>query len=223
LFAGFLGLMRLLPFRDWLEPLLMPLQELGTWGKLLFALVGTLLALCFVPVSVPVSLSGFLFGVRSGFWVSSVILLGGTSLGTLAGTFLWPRLKDKPVFQHQLFQAVRRVMKRNGLWTVFLLRMSPFFHFMTGNLFLGSLHLPFFRYLGISYLGMIPGTLLVVSAGHIASQTLLGSPDLPVWQGGLFSIGVLVFASVSWHITARTREELGNDTPQSSEEFPSGI
>ncbi|MDF3130997.1 VTT domain-containing protein [Kiritimatiellaeota bacterium B1221] len=212
LFACFLGLMKMLPFQEWLKPLFDHLEDLGPLGAVYFALIGIVLTICFVPVSVPVSLSGFFFGIGSGFLISTAVLLGGTSLGSLAGRWLWPRLKDKEMFQNDLFNALRKVMEKDGLWNIILLRMSPVFHFMTGNLFLGSLKLPFFRYLFFSFIGMIPGTLLMVSAGHLASETMVGEPDVPVWQGILFAFGVLAFAGVSWRITSRTREELNKQS-----------
>ncbi|WFB36657.1 VTT domain-containing protein [Kiritimatiellota bacterium B12222] len=200
--------MKFLPFQEWLKPLLKQLEDLGPLGAIYFTLIGIILTICFIPVSVPVSLSGFFFGIGTGLLISTGILLGGTTLGSLAGAGLWPRLKDKDMFQHTLFKALRQVMENDSLWTICLLRMTPVFHFMTGNLFLGSLKLPFLRYLFYSFMGMIPGTFLMVSAGHIASETVMSEAEVPLWQSLLFGLGVITFAWVSWHITSRTREEL---------------
>jgi uncharacterized membrane protein YdjX (TVP38/TMEM64 family) len=207
-FAGLLLLLRGLPFREWLLPNLESLQETGMAGKAIFVAIGILLTSLFLPVSILVFSSGMLFGVPVGFALATVILLSGTSLGFWMGRFLWPRIQDWSMFRNRIFRALHRAIEEEGLWLVTLLRLSPFFHFMTGNLFFGSLKVRFLPYLFFSYLGMIPGTLIVVYAGSIATKTLESEQRLPLWQGLLFAVGVIIFSWVSWRITLSTRKIL---------------
>lgn len=212
--AGLLLFLRGLPFQEWLLPNLESLQNTGMAGKAVFVATGILLTSLFVPVSILVFSSGMLFGLPVGFALATVILLVGTALGFVAGRRLWPRLQNWPMFQNRIFQAVHRAVEEEGLRLVTLLRLSPFFHFMTGNLFFGSLKVRFLPYLFFSYLGMIPGTLIVVYAGSIATRTLESDHRLPLWRGLLFAAGVLIFSWVSWRITLSTRKILqsGGDT-----------
>jgi uncharacterized membrane protein YdjX (TVP38/TMEM64 family) len=208
LFIGFLVLLNVLPLQEWVKPFFSRLEEMGWIGGLLFVLIGIGMTLLFVPVTVLITLSGFFFGLGWGLVTSFLILSGGLSLGNLLGALLWPKLKQASMFQNPIFQAVREVIETSGLWMISLLRMSPFFHFMTGNLFLGSLKLNFFPYLGYSLLGMVPGTVLVVMAGDLASQSVQADSDLSAWKIALFIIGAAAFAVLSGYIAKRTRKVL---------------
>lgn len=212
-FAGFLFLMKALPFREWLEPVFATLEDYGVWGWALFALAGMVLTALFVPVTVLITLSGFFFGFGVGYALASVILIGGTSIGFAGGRVLWPHIQDWGMFQQKVFQAVREAVEREGNRLVAFLRMTPFFHFMTGNLFFGSLDMRFGSYMLFSYLGMIPGTALLVYAGSAANRSVTGDAGLSVWRMVFFGVGLLVFAGVSARVTQVTRRIL-----QSSEE-----
>lgn len=218
-FVGFLVLMRVLPFREWLRPVFDYLEEAGGLGMILFVLLCVLLTALFVPVSVVVFSSGMLFGLGMGYLLASAVLLAGNSLGFFAGRHLWSRIRHWPMFRQRIFQAVRRAVEAEGNRLIAFLRMTPFFHFMTGNLFFGSLDLKFGPYLLFSYLGMIPGTLLVVYAGSVANRALEDESGSSVWNWIFFGLGLLVFGWVSWRITLATRGKLqsvdgldGNDT-----------
>jgi uncharacterized membrane protein YdjX (TVP38/TMEM64 family) len=212
--AGLAGLVALiavlqaLPFREWLEPLFEWLEDSGTWGMAGFVLTGALLSLLFVPVSVFVFSSGMLFGVSRGFGLASLVLVLGSLLGFAVGRWLWPRIQHRSVFQGQGVRAIRRALESEGYTFIAWLRMTPVFHFMTGNIIFGSLNLKWVPYMVFSYLGMIPGTLLMTYAGSIAGGSLSDSEGVPVAQIVFFLLGFGVLILVGRRITLSTRKAL---------------
>ena len=107
-----------------------------------------------------------------------------------------------------MFTAIRKATEEEGYPLLVLLRMTPFMHFMTGNLFLGSLKLRFWPYMLASLSGMVPGTLLIVYGGSIAGSTLGGSSELQLWQWSLLALGIALFMGISWRITKKVRQIL---------------
>jgi phospholipase D1/2 len=169
------------------------------------------LVMLFVPVTVLMILSGFLFDPILGFVLASLILIGGTSAGFVGGRVLWPRIQHFRVFQSPLFQSIRKAVDQEGTRLIAFLRMTPFFHFMSGNLFFGSLNIRFLPYLAYSYIGMVPGTALVVVAGSVANSDSDTSGEVMLGRWVLFVLGLLVFTGVSWRITRVTRKILSEN------------
>jgi uncharacterized membrane protein YdjX (TVP38/TMEM64 family) len=207
-FIGLLVLLNFLPLEEWLKPLFTQLKDFGIWGGVLFVVLGVLLAVLFVPVSVLMTLAGYIFDPALGFVFASLILIGGTSIGFVGGRYLWPHIKHFEMFQASIFQSIRMAVEQEGNRLIAFLRMTPFFHFMTGNLFFGSLELRFLPYLAFSYLGMVPGTFLLVFAGSVTNSGSTDSEGVQMGQWILFGLGILVFTGVSWRITQATRKIL---------------
>lgn len=210
-FAAFLVAMKFLPFQEWLKPVFDFIEDSDGWGPVYFILISVGLVALFVPVSVVVTAAGLLFGLWKGFVVISFTLIFGILIGFVGGKWLWPKVKDASMFQRDIFQAVRKAVESEGSYLIALLRMTPFFHFMTGNLFFGSLNLKTLPYLAFSYLGMIPGTLLLVYAGSIANNSLSGEGEMSGPQIAFFVVGLLVFSGVSYRVTQVTKDILNQD------------
>ncbi|HKL20544.1 MAG TPA: VTT domain-containing protein, partial [Tichowtungia sp.] len=211
--AGVIIAMNLVPFNQWLEAFQELLNDIGSNGRLLFICIGTLAVLLFVPVSVPVTVAGIFFGFPGGFIPALSVLGAGAAGGFFVGRLLWPGIKELPLFDRPVFQAVRQALERDGTILLALLRMTPVMHFMTSNLFFGSLNIRFWPYLLSSLLGMIPGTLLLVYAGSVASSMIGSDENVSFWQWGLFGAGLLLFALISWRVSIKTRKILkdGNE------------
>ena len=207
-FVAFLVAMKVLPFQEWLQPVFDFIENSGAWGPVYFVGISVVLVILFVPVSVLVTASGLLFGFWMGFVVISFTLMLGIIIGFVGGKGLWPKVKDASMFQRDIFQAVRKAVEKEGHYLIALLRMTPFFHFMTGNLFFGSLDIKTVPYLLFSYLGMIPGTLLLVYAGSLANNSLSDDGGMSLPQIAFFAVGLLVFSGISYRVTKVTKQIL---------------
>lgn len=98
--------------------------------------------------------------------------------------------------QNKQFRAVNRVVARDGFKVVTLLRLSPLLPLAASNYFYGLTSVALADYFFGSWLGMFPGTVAYVSAGHVSKVAVLGGEGLPLewWQvalaGGL-SVAVI--------------------------------
>jgi uncharacterized membrane protein YdjX (TVP38/TMEM64 family) len=200
--------LRNLPLMGELKTWLKSFQSEGAVSMIRFGGVGVVLILLFMPVSVVLASAGFVFGWMWGFVVASGIILCGLSGGFGLGRWLWPKISSWSLFQHDTFHALRKAIESEGNMLICLIRMTPFLHFMTGNLFFGSLRLRFWPYLGFSYLGTVPGTLLLVYSGHLAAESVTRSEGLNFWHGGLLLTGLVLVTFLGARVTGRTRRIL---------------
>lgn len=122
---------------------------------------------------IPNTLAGLLAGYFLGFWGFPAMVLS-FSLASMVGFFIGKKLDSgirEVVFD--LWPASRRTfdgLKKESLWTVILLRLSPAPPFAVGSLLLSWIQVPFGRFLIGSLLGMFPRMALVVGLGAHAVQ-----------------------------------------------------
>ena len=102
------------------------------------------------------------------------------------------------------FAALDQAIAERGAVVVFLTRLAPIFPFNLLNYALGLTQIRLRQYVLASWLGMMPGTLLYVYLGSIASDlSSLLQGDLPEFGGSnwLFYVGLLATAVLTIVIT----------------------
>ena len=99
--------------------------------------------------------------------------------------------------KNKQFRAVNKVIKRDGLKVVTLLRLSPLLPLAASNYLYGLTSVQLRDYFFGSWLGMFPGTVAYVSAGHVSKVAFMGDGELPLewWQVGL---AVAISGAVIW-------------------------
>src|SRR5687768_14330737 len=118
---------------DWLAPLLLRLTTLGAWGALLFVLIyaGATVVLA------PAFLLSIAAGAVWGLWRGTLIVYLGAVLGASAVFALAAPLAQSRLLrwidQHPRFSAARQAIVGQGLWIMFLLRLSPLVPFVFLN------------------------------------------------------------------------------------------
>ncbi|MGD2082224.1 MAG: FAD-dependent oxidoreductase [Chromatiales bacterium] len=141
----------------WAErnPLIAPLAFIGVY----VAVTGLS-----VPGAVPLTLLGAaLFGLA---WGTVLVSLGSTLGATLAFLIARHLLRDWVQSRYgKRLAAVNRGVERDGAFYLFGLRLVPVFPFFVINLVMGLTPIPTWTYLWVSWLGMLPGTLVYVNAG----------------------------------------------------------
>ncbi len=137
-------------------------------------------------------LGGALFGLWPGILLVSFASTLGATLAMLVSRYL---LRDW--VQHRFAGQMRTVndgVARDGAFYLFALRLMPLFPFFVVNLLAGVTRLGVWRYWWVSQLGMLPGAIVYLNAGHQLGQitslhdilspgvvfafTLLGLPPL---------------------------------------------
>lgn len=113
-------------------------------------------------------LGGALFGLWPGILLVSFASTLGATLAMLVSRYL---LRDW--VQHRFAGPMRTVndgVARDGAFYLFALRLMPLFPFFVVNLLAGVTRLEVWRYWWVSQLGMLPGAIVYLNAGHQLGQ-----------------------------------------------------
>jgi len=116
-------------------------------------------------------LGGALFGLWPGILLVSFASTLGATLAMLVSRYL---LRDW--VQHRFAGQMRTVndgVARDGAFYLFALRLMPLFPFFVVNLLAGVTRLGVWRYWWVSQLGMLPGAIVYLNAGHQLGQITL--------------------------------------------------
>ncbi len=141
-------------------------------------------------------IGGFLFGTIKGFIYSSIGLTIGSLINFAVGRFLGKRYVRKLIPAGKL-DRLDSVVKRQGLFVLFLLFIFPGFPKDYLCLFLGLSAIPAKIFIAIVVIGRMPGTLMLSLQGSYVFEQQYG------WFALMLG-GCLVFVLVAY----RYREDL---------------
>jgi len=154
---------------DWLVPVILRLARLGAWGPIAFIALYVIAAVTLAPAFFLTVAAGALFGV----WKGSLIVFVGASLGAsavygLAAPLAHSRWFDR-VTRDPRVTAVRTAVRGEGVWVMFLLRLSPLVPY---NLLNYALALSGVRYRDfvIALVGMIPAIVMYAYYGKVVGD-----------------------------------------------------
>lgn len=128
-----------------------------------FGLYVTVTALSLPGAAVLTLAGGALFGFLTGTLVVSFASTIGATLACLAARFLL-----REWIQARFGNALAKVnegIDREGAFYLFTLRLIPLFPFWMINLVMGLTKIPLWRFIWVSQLGMLAGTMVYVNAG----------------------------------------------------------
>ncbi len=111
---------------------------------------------------------GAIFGV---YWGSLLVLLSSSLGATVACAF--SRFLFRGMVEQKFGNELRgwsQSFDRDGPLFLFTLRLLPFVPFALINLLMGLLPISFFTFFGVSFVGMIPATVIYVNAGTQLSE-----------------------------------------------------
>ena len=110
---------------EWITGIVSQLSTLGPWGPVLFVLLYIVASLTMAPAFILTFAAGAVWGL----WWGSLYVYIGAVLGASAVHFLAGRLVRTRVTQwldrEPRVAAVRRAVAGQGVWIMFLLRLSP--------------------------------------------------------------------------------------------------
>lgn len=144
-----------------------------------------------LPIAVPLSLTGgALFGRWVGTLLSVTAAAAGGTVAMLASRYVfrdWVRAR-----LGRRLRPIEAGVERDGAWYLLTLRLIPVVPYTLTNLAVGLTRLPARTFLGVSWVGMLPGAFVFVNAGAAAaaveSPRDVLSPEL---LGALSLLGVL--------------------------------
>ena len=195
-------------------------DALGVWGPVVFIAGYAIACVAFVPASLLTLAAGALFGVLRG----TMFVLIGATIGALAA-FLIARYVARDWIAARLakdtrFAAIDAAIAEQGRKVVFLLRLSPVIPFSVLNYALGLTKVRIGDFV-LASVGMLPGTLLYVYSGNLAS-VVVGATDATAPAKGpafyaVLGLGLAATAAVTLLITRVAKRALADATARSAE------
>jgi uncharacterized membrane protein YdjX (TVP38/TMEM64 family) len=175
LFVGAL----LLPVADWAAAAFAWIDENRGVSWAVFIILYIASTVLLLPGSLLTLGAGFLFGLGYGFLIVSFSSVVGASLAFLIGRFFARDWVSARLVGLPRFAALDAAIQERGALIVLLTRLSPVFPFNLLNYALGLTAVKFWTFVVVSWVGMMPGTVLYVYLGSIASDlTSLLAGDL---------------------------------------------
>lgn len=159
-----------LPIADWISVVFAWIDENRTVSWLVFIALYITATVLLLPGSLLTLGAGFLFGLGYGFAIVSFSSVVGASCAFLIGRFFARDWVAGKLSNMPRFAALDKAIAERGALIVFLTRLSPVFPFNLLNYALGLTAVRFWTFVGVSWVGMIPGTLLYVYLGSIAQD-----------------------------------------------------
>jgi uncharacterized membrane protein YdjX (TVP38/TMEM64 family) len=151
---------------EWLAHLLVRIGSMGPWGPVLFALIYVVSSILLAPVFLLTVAAGAIFGLWRGTLlvfitklISSSVVFGLASPLSRSRLMRWAA-RDPRV------AAVRHAVATDGVWVMFLLRLSPVVPFVLLNYAL-ALSGVRYRNFVVAMVGTLPAIIMYVYYGRI--------------------------------------------------------
>lgn len=181
--------------RALLRAALSGMEQLGLWGQILFVLVYAISTVLLIPGSALGLGAGALFGVVRGSVLVSIGSTVGATLAFLLGRYLARGWVAKRIEGRAAFAAIDHAVAGEGWKIVLLTRLSPVFPFTLLNYAFGLTRVSLRDYVLASWLGMMPGTLMYVYLGSLASAGA-GDRQRTPGEWALYAVGLLATMAV---------------------------
>ena len=154
---------------EWIADLVLRLAELGPWGQVLFVGLYIVASLTMAPAFILTFAAGAVWGL----WQGSLLVYAGALLGSSAVHVLASPLSQSRMMRwldrDPRVAAVRRAIAGEGVWVMFLLRLSPLIPFVQLNYALALSGVRYKDYM-IATLGMWPTIIMYVYYGKVAGD-----------------------------------------------------
>jgi uncharacterized membrane protein YdjX (TVP38/TMEM64 family) len=158
-----------LPLGAWTIALAEQARATGTRGVGLFFLAYIASTIAVLPGSLLTLAAGFAYGPVWGLAIASPASVAGATCAFLVGRTLARDWASRKIGTAPRMRALDAAVEREGLKLVLLLRLSPLFPFNVLNYALSLTRVRLSQYVIGSAVGMLPGTLLYVYLGSLAT------------------------------------------------------
>lgn len=188
------------------------IEELGTIGFVVFAVVYILACIFLVPGSLLALGAGAIYGVAVGSVLVSVSSTLGATAAFLVGRYFARGWVSRQIEGNARFGAIDNAVAKEGWKIVGLTRLSPIFPFNLLNYAYGLANVSLRDYFFASWIGMMPGTLMYVYIGSLAGDlAALGAETGAAPTGAKWVINVVGFLAtvlVTIYVTKLAKKAL---------------
>jgi pyruvate/2-oxoglutarate dehydrogenase complex dihydrolipoamide dehydrogenase (E3) component/uncharacterized membrane protein YdjX (TVP38/TMEM64 family) len=209
--AGVFFLFRYFKVNEFLKVVLNWLNGLGLAGFAVYILLYVLATVLFLPGSVLTLGAGFLFGVPLGLVLVSISATLGATAAFLVGKYFARDWVAHKVANSVKFKAIDEAVAREGWKIVLLTRLSPVFPFNLLNYSFGLTQVRLKHYFLASWIGMLPGTVMYVYLGSLASNLATlggGARERTNAEWLLYGLGLTATIAIAIFVTRMARKAL---------------
>lgn len=196
-----------LGLHDWVRPerlarLREGIDARGAWGPVLYVVGYVVAELVFVPALPLTLLGGLAFGPVWGTVYVSIASTLAAALAFLVARHLARGMVERWLKESPRLARIDAAVERHGWRILMITRLVPLFPFNLQNFAYGLTRIPFWTYVGVSWVCMLPATVAFTLAGGALSA---GSPRGTLWTlAGAALLIVLVSLAPRW-LTRRSR------------------
>ncbi|NEO52907.1 MAG: TVP38/TMEM64 family protein [Okeania sp. SIO3B5] len=187
------------------------IKTLGPWGPIAFIIIYILATVLFLPGSLLTLGAGFLFGPIFGSIYVSVASTIGATCAFLVGRYLARGWVSQQIEGNENFKAIDEAVADEGWKIVGLTRLSPIFPFNLLNYAFGLTQVSLPDYFFASWIGMMPGTVMYVYLGSLASSlATLGTEGRTRTKEEwiLYGVGLIATVAVTLYVTKIAKKAL---------------
>lgn len=141
------------------------LEGLGIWGMVIFAVLFVLATIFLIPGSVLVIVAGLVYGPIKGSIIALVSATIASVVCFVLARYLGREAISNRFKNNKVFQGVEEGLEKYGLEFLIITRLVPLFPYTLQNYAYGLTNMQLSKFAIISFLTMIPGTLMYVLLG----------------------------------------------------------
>ncbi|MGL1936613.1 MAG: VTT domain-containing protein [Fibrobacterales bacterium] len=197
------------PYAELLEQATTFCVSLGVPGMILFTILYTVLCMTLAPGSLITMSASAIYGFGLGYVIVTVGSLGAAAFSFLLGKYFMHSRVEQWMQRYPRVTHFQHAIEKRGLLIVFLMRLSPLFPFAISNYAFSLTTISFWRYFIISWVGMIPGTLLYVYLGAMGKQ-MMTQETMGQYQLGLLIAGALATVAITLIIGSIAKKTLNH-------------
>jgi uncharacterized membrane protein YdjX (TVP38/TMEM64 family) len=196
---------------EWLASLVLRLADLGPWGQVLFVGLYIVASLMMAPAFVLTFAAGAVYGLWQGTLLVSIgAALGASAVHAVAAPLARSRVLNW-LDRDPRVAAVRRVVANEGVWVMFLLRLSPLIPFAQLNYALALSGVRYIHFLA-AMSGMVPTIVLYVYYGKVAGDVAALAAGVAPPRGpeyyALLIIGLVATVVATTMVTRAARKAM---------------
>jgi uncharacterized membrane protein YdjX (TVP38/TMEM64 family) len=205
---------------DFIERLALALADLGPWAPLLFILAYIAAAVTLAPAFLLTFAAGAVFGL----WRGTLLVYVGAVLGSSA-VFAIASPLSRSRFLRWLDRdprvaAVRSAVVGEGVWVMFLLRLSPVVPFVLLNYALALSGVRFRDFI-VASVGMLPAIVMYVYYGKVAGDVTKLAAGITPPRGPeyyvLLVVGLIATIVATTAVTRAAKRAMKNTSGASQE------
>lgn len=189
---------------DALASLKTRIDAYGVWAPVLFIGGYALAELAFVPALPLTLLGGLIFGPVRGTIIVSIGATLGAALAFLAARYAARGLVERWVRANPRLARIDAAVAEHGWRILMITRLVPLFPFNLQNFAYGLTRIPFWTFVGLSWLCMLPGTTAFALAGGALGEGA-GDPRRTLGYLGAASVLIVLVSLLPRWLRRRSR------------------